>query len=224
MRRTIKSRLIAFSLLSTLSGVLVAGAPTSSEFIQDLPALQPIPGVEGSWGWEAPDKSMASYDKFLLLNVEIFLAPDSPYKGINTRQLQAITDTLVAAMKAELEPEYPIVSQPGPGVARMSVAISNVNITKRKKRLLNYTPIGLAVGGVRSLADALSNISLASAMVEAEFNDSVSDERIGVRIATKPWAQARVDAGEMSWETLESAFAFYAKQVKLRMDQTRAQK
>ena len=218
MKHSIRGKLFALSLLTTLTGASLAGAPASSDFITDLPALQPVPGVEGSWGWEAEENTLQSYDKFVLTNVEVFLAPDSPYKGINGRQIQAITDTLRAAMKLELEPDYPLISQPGPGVAQLSIAITNVKMSKRKKNILQYTPVGLALGGVRSLADALNNVSLAGAVVEAEFTDSVTGERLAVRVATNPWAQAGVGSGEMSWETLESAFVYYAKQVKTRFD------
>ena len=135
--------------------------------------------------------------------------------------MKAVTDTMAAMMTKELEPDYPIVSQAGLGVARLSMAITNVKISKKKKNVLNYTPPGLLIGGMRSAADALTNVSLANAVVEAEFTDSVTGERIATRVATKPWAQAGVGEGKMSWETLEKAFEFYAKTVKKRADQAR---
>jgi len=104
------------------------------------------------------------------------------------------------------------------------LAITNVQISSKKKNLLQFTPVGLAVDGVRQLADALSNISLKNATVEAEFSDTVSGERIGVRVATKPFAQAGVGEGEMSCAALETAFELYAKKVKERFDGARGKK
>lgn len=223
MKHTITSMLITLPMLAFLSGPSLAGAPTST-FITDIPALQPVPAVEGAWGWEKEQDILKGYDKFMLVDVEVMLAADSPYKGINARQLKAITDTMRALIVKEMEPDYPIVSQAGPGVAQWSMAITNVKISKRKKNLMNYTPPGLIAGSVRRAADALTNISLANAVVEAEFTDSVTGERLGVRVATKPWAQAEVSEGKMSWETLEAAFEYYVKMVRKRADQARAGK
>ena len=85
--------------------------------------------------------------------------------------------------------------------------------------MLGYTPAGLVLGGIRSAVDALTNISLEKAIVEAVLTDSVTGERLVVRIATKPFAQAGVGEGEMSWETLESAFSFYAQNFRSEVDQ-----
>ena len=223
MKQFMKGKLIALSLLTMVAGISVAGAPTPV-FIADPPTLEPVPGIKGSWGWEDPDVKLGSYDKLLLTDIEIFLAPDSPYKGIDTRQMAAVTATFRAVLTSVLEPEYPLVSQPGQGVAQLSLAITNVQISKRKKNLLQYTPVGLALGGVRQLADALNNISLTDASVEAEFTDSVSGERIGVRVAEEPFAQAGVDESDMSWSALESAFEFYAKKVKEHFDERHGKK
>jgi len=211
MKLFLKSHLPAISLVMVLAHTAFAAPPTTAGFIQDQPPLEPVPGVEGAWGWEAAGDPIAKYDKVILDNIEIFLAPDSPYKGIDASQMDAISKTMSGLFHEELEPAYPIVSKAGPGVMRASMAITNVMMTKKKRSLLGYTPVGLLVGGVRSVADALSNISLEKAIVEAVFTDSVTGERLVVRIATKPFSQAGVGEGEMSWEALESAFRFYAQ-------------
>ena len=75
------------------------------------------------------------------------------------------------------------------------------------------------VSGVRSLADVLSNVSLENASVEAVATDAITGERIMVRIATKPFAQAGVSEGEMSWKTLEAAFRFYSENTRKMLDE-----
>ena len=218
-----KGSILALSLLITVPGLSSADAP-SSEFLGNTPKLEPIPGVEGSYGWQAPKMPLADYDKFLFDPVEIFLAPDSPYKGINSTQMQAISATMRAVMVKALEPDYPVVSQPGKGVARVSIAIANLSVTKKKRKLIGYTPVGLAVGGIRQVADALSNISIEGATVEAEFVDTQTGERVGVRVATKPFAQGGVGESAMSWEALETAFEFYAKNVRAKFDEAHQKK
>lgn len=223
MKHSLQGQWVALSLLAMVSTGVVADAPTS-DFLPSTPKLEPVKGVEGSYGWDNPKQDVSAYDKLMIENVQIFLAPDSPYKGIDGQQMQMISETMRAVMTANLEPAYPVVSQPGPGVMRMSLAITNLKITKKRKNLINYTPVGLVVGGLRQLADALSNISLEGAMVEADIVDTQSDERIAVRIATKPFAQANVSENEMSWSSLEAAFEFYAKEVRSGLDRAHGKK
>jgi len=212
-----RGKFVALLLGVAISGTALAQVPTA-QFLDSVPELKPVPGVEGSYGWDNPKLQVASYDKLFLDNVQVFLAPDSPHKGIDASQMAALTATLRAAMVDALEPDYPVVSKPGPGVMRLSLAITNVKISKRKKGLINYTPVGLVVGGLRRMADAFSNVSLKAATVEADIVDIQTGERIAVRIATRPFAQANLEEGKMSWDVLESAFGFYAGEVRTALD------
>jgi hypothetical protein len=223
MMKSLRGKLVALSFGVAMSGAAFAQAPTS-QFLDAIPDLKPVPGVEGSYGWDNPKLQVASYDKLFLDDVQVFLAPDSPYKGIDSSQMAAITQTLRAAMIDALEPDYPVVGKPGQGVMRLSLAITGVEISKRKKRLLNYTPVGLVVGGLRRMADAFSNISLGAATVEADIVDIQTGERIAVRVATKPFAQANLDEGKMSWDALEAAFGFYAGEVRRSLDEAHGKK
>ncbi len=119
--------------------------PQPSGFIVDYPLIEPIQGMEGGWGWDKPDVQYQHYDKIFLDSIEIWLAPDSPYKGIDADQMKILADTMRAVMVETLEPEYPVVSQPGPGVIRIRLALTNVHLEKKKRHLIGYTPIGLAV-------------------------------------------------------------------------------
>jgi hypothetical protein len=223
MMNSLTRKVVVCSFLVCTAGAAIA-KPPQSEFLELNESLAPLTGIEGSYGWDNPKLPVSGYDKLFLDNVQIFLAPDSPYKGIDSSQMQAISQTFRAAMIQTLEPEYPVVSQTGPGVMRLSMAITNLSITKKRKRLVNYTPVGLVVGGLRSLADEFSNISLGAATVEADITDSSSGERIAARIATKPFAQAGVGEGEMSWKSLESAFGFYASEVRRTLDAAHGKK
>ena len=138
--------------------------------------------------------------------------------------MAALTATLRAVLTEKLEPDFPLVSQTGPGVMRMSLAITNVKLSKRKKRLINYTPVGLVIGGLRRLTDAFANLSLEGAHVEAEFTDTQSGERIAVRVATNPFAQSNIGEDELSWDALEAAFGFYASEIRKTLDAAHAGK
>ena len=122
-----------------------------------------------------------------------------------------------AAMIEALEPAYPVVSKPGPGVLRLRLAITNVYLGKPKHKFGQYTPIGLVASGVKKAkGKSKKNYSLQNASVEAEMFDSQSGERLAVRIDTKPvkvseitkkkaWGEDDEEeeqkTAKMSWET-----------------------
>lgn len=198
--------------------------PKVSDFIQPAPVLTPTPDMEGVWHWNKAGVQFKNYDKILLEGIEIFIAPDSDYKGINPNQMKALTDSMRIAMIEALEPEYPVVSKPGPGVMVGRIAITNVHLGKPAHRIGQYTPIGLLFGGVQKLAGVEKDLTLKDAMVEAELFDSQSGERLAVRVDTRPLRSLDEDPEEMTWEVIHEALKVYGQSFRARVDQVRNQK
>ena len=106
------------------------------------------------------------------------------------------------------------------------MAITNVYVTKKKRGLLGYTPVGLVVStAVKQIGD---NMSLQDATIEVELLDSQSNERLGALIdrqhkegsvAGKTLsALSAVQKEGASWEDIEKALKFYAKRFRDRLD------
>ncbi|NOQ88122.1 MAG: DUF3313 family protein [Gammaproteobacteria bacterium] len=192
-----------------------------SGFIDFPPTLTPIPNMEGAWHWNKPDVKFQNYDKVLLENIEIFLSPDSEYKGIDADQMKILSSTMRAAMIEALEPDYPVVTRIGSGVMIARIAITNVHLGKPKHQLGQYTPIGLLFGGIKKLAGKSRNLSLKNASVEAQMFDAQSGKRIAVRIDTKPLRSLTDDPDEMSWEAIEESMKVYGTVFRERVDLVR---
>ena len=128
------------------------------------------------------------------------------------READTFRETIVSA----LEPTYPVVSKPGPHVLWLRIAITNVYVKKKKKSLLSFTPIGLAVTGVQALAG--KNISLVDATIEVEMLDSQSNERLGVLIDKQSASAEKKKKKKTSWEEVEKTLKFYAERFRSRMD------
>jgi hypothetical protein len=150
--------------------------------------------------------------------MEIWYAPDSKYKGIKPDELKALADAFRESLVSALEPTYPVVSKPGPDVLRLRIAVTNVYVKKKKKRLLSFTPIGLVVTGAQALAG--KNISLVDATIEAEMLDSQSNERLGVLIDRQSDSAEKKKKKKMktSWENVQKTLQFYAERFRSRMD------
>ena len=199
-----------------------AGPPKLSDFVMSpAPEMKPIPEIEGAWYWNKPGLEFKKYDKILLETIEIFLAPDSRYKGINADQMKALSDSMRAVMIAALEPDYPVVSKTGPGVLVARIAITNVYLDKPKHRFGQYSPIGLLASGVKTIAGKPKNFSIKNASVEAEMFDFEIGERVAVRTDTSPLRGLNEDPEELTWETIEESLKVYGKRFRERVDQVR---
>jgi hypothetical protein len=130
-------------------------------------------------------------------------------QGLDADELKALADGFVEALTHELEPEVAVVSQAGPGVLYVRAALTNVEVARKKRGLLGYTPVGLVAGAVSG-----PHISLKHAVLEIETLDSVSSERVGVLVDKAPKA---ADDEKLSWDSINQTFAFYAKRFKERM-------
>ena len=143
-------KLIIVLAIAFTSQAWGAGQPKLSDFVMSpAPEMKPIPNMEGAWYWNKPGLEFNKYDKILLDDIEIFLAPDSKYTGINASQMKALADSMRAVMIAALEPDYPVVSKAGPGVIVARIAITNVYLDKPKHKFGQYSPIGLLASGVK---------------------------------------------------------------------------
>ena len=202
--------------LSFTSQAWGADQPKLTNFIDEPPAMEPIPGMQGAWHWNKPGVNFKSYDKALLTHIEIFIAPDSKYKGIDADQMKILSDSMRAVMTDALEPGTPVVSKAGPGVIILRLAITNVHLGKPKHQFGQYLPIGLAVSGIRNIAGKSRNLSLKDASVEAEFFDPQTGERLAVRIDTKPLRSMSDESEEMSWETIEESLKVYGNLFRVR--------
>ena len=209
-----------------------------SGFISGSPAMTAMPEMTGVWYWNAPGVKFQEYNKLLLDNVEIFIAPDSKYKGFDADQMKVLADSMRAVMIDAMEPDYPVVSKPGPGVLVARLAITNVYLGKPPFRLRHFTPIGLVVGGVKKLAGVPKNFSIKNASVESELFDGQSGKRVGVRIDTRPTRSLDEDSEipedledfedplddpkELSWDSIEESLQVYGKRFREKLELERA--
>jgi hypothetical protein len=183
-----------------------------SGFIEDMPVLAPDPDRAGAKMWQKPGLNRAAYKYVIIEPVEIFIAADSDYKGLNADELKTLADGFREVLVNTLQPEILVVDQPGPEVMVLRAAISDVHLKKKKRGLLGYTPVGVVVTAARDAVGA--RVSMKDAVLEVEILDASSQERIGVLVDRAP---VETQTGDISWESIEHSFAYYAERFKLRM-------
>lgn len=189
--------------------VSLAGA---SEFIEDMPELSQDPDRVGAMIWESPDFDRANYSRVMIEPITIYISPESKEKGIRTNELKALADGFVEAVTITLEPDIPVVSQPGPGVLYIRAALVDVKLDNKKRGLMGYTPVGFVVTAAANAAGA--RIILTDAVLEVEVLDAVSGERLGVLTDRAPTAAGGED---LSWDAISRTLTYYADRFKQRM-------
>ena len=192
-----------------------------SGFMTDYTQLEKITDGTADYRYVAPgaEDRWAQYDAVMIDQPEIFIANDSPYRGVKPKQLDALADALRAKIAAAMSESYYVVDRPGENVLYVSVAATNLKLKKKKKSLLGYTPVGLVSGAVVGAAtsDIAKKASLQDVVIEFEAFDSVTNERLVAIIDSR--GNAKKDP--TFWDELEMIFAAYGRLMQCRFNNAR---
>ncbi len=211
------SRLIATTFL--LGSILLGSTAWAqndvmySGFLDHYPVLKQDPDGSGGLIYEKAEIDHCSYDKIMIEPIEVWMADDSKYKGFSPDVLKAITDELYRSLEINLEPEYPVVGEPGKGVVVIRLAITDVYGMKKKRGVLGYLPIGAVVGAV---SGKYRRINLKDATIEVELLDAQSLDQLGVMIDKLSVSKGAGD--KISWEGIVEALHVYAKRFRSEID------
>lgn len=202
----------AFFFVSACALLVQPALVSASDFIDNPPELTQDADRSGAMIWVKPGVDRSIYTRVMIEPVTIFISPDSKEKGLNADELKALADGFHEALMVTLEPEFPVVSQPGEGVLYLRPALVDVKFDKKKRGLLGYTPVGFVVTAAADAAGA--RVQLKDVTLEIEALDSISGERVGVLVDKAPET-----AGEEkpSWDAVNKTFVFYAERFKQRM-------
>ena len=95
---------------------------------------------------------LAKYNKLMIDQPEIWLSPDSEFRGAKPDNIKAIADLIRERLTERvISRGYEVVDEPGPDVLYMRVALTDLYLKKEKRGIWAYTPAG-AVS--RTLANA----------------------------------------------------------------------
>ncbi len=154
-----------------------AGWAQSSGFIADVPRMEPLTDAANALVWRAPNIDR-QYQALYFDPPEIFLAPDSDYKGIQPEAVRALSDALEDALaNVVVQRGRTVVEEFGPAVLRVRSALSDVYFRRRSGP--ERYPFSFDAFKLRA---AMPEVSLVQALVELEFLDSQSGERLGILV------------------------------------------
>lgn len=203
MIRALTKSMIALATVALIGGCAsgkVAEEKQYSGFLKDYSQLKQEKDASGQpvLRYLNPTRAPESYAKLLIEPVVYYPAP-RPTAQVSAATLAEIRDYFDHALRAKLGAEIPLTDKPGPGVARLRVALTAVASEKAGLAAYEYIPIALIVAGTREAAG--TRAGEAAVYTEMALDDSVTGERLGA--AVKRGVGERVKGGESGVLTLD---------------------
>lgn len=193
-----------------------------SGFLGDYSRLQPDPKNPDLLTYWKNEDVLKNSSKFILDPVTVYLLPEAQQRGIDPEQLAKLAQYFTNAVKDELTKSgrYELVTQPGPGVMVLRIAITNVEPTGGKA---NAAVKGAAVAASTAVAPGVGmlapRLSVGKVSIEGEMVDSESGEVMVAFMSSK--GGRRFFSGlkaYQKWGDIEAAFRSWAQNFRERLD------
>jgi Protein of unknown function (DUF3313) len=236
-----KPSLTALGLVSLLGGSLLlialaaqAQDPSKQQeqllsqqsgFLGDLyPKLQPDPKNADLLTYWKNEDALKNSPRFILDPVILYLIPEAQARGIDPEQLAKLTQSFTKAIKDQLNSgHYQIVTEPGPGVLVLRVAITNVEPNGGAE---NAGIKGAEVAATHAVAPGVSllipRVSVGKVSIEGEIVDSSSGDLVVAFLTSHSGRRyfSGLKAYE-KWGDIDAAFNAWAKNFRERLDKAR---
>ena len=210
--------------------------PKYAGFLSDYSRLQPVPDGNGAERYLKPNENWKQYNKVMLDRIRVWYKDDANYKGIDPTELKTLTDYFQNAIVKALEPTYPVVTQPGPGVLRVRVAITDLVPTKPEMSVVTLVVPYATVADVAAGGGTGSTPYLGQTAIEAEFLDSRTNQVVAAYVDRQIGKKYDIDMSEgvgtavekgvssytkaySTWAYAEAAFDYWAGLLRKRLDE-----
>ena len=197
-------------LLLLAVGCSSAGYEGGSGFLEDYSQLTRDPD-SGAFVWRRGEMALKGYDRIQIEPIEVLVDPTSS-DDVTAEELDLLSGQFLAEFLRACDGAYPFVPDPGPGVVRMRVAITNV------------LPVQRDLVDAEKEARLLASGRLGGASIEAEFRDSVTGDLLGAFVDTRSSkGYTGIIDGELSrYGKALGAFRGWAEQLRTALDDAHA--
>lgn len=198
-----------------------AGDPPFSGFLGSPDVYKQLkPGPEGGakLRWVKDGLDFSKYNRFMVDSVIFYLADESEYKGIDPQVLKDLADTFNKELVAAFKDKYPIVVDPGPDVARIKIAITNIERSNPGvSAVTSIIPVGIAISVVKRGATG-GWAGSGETCAELMMIDSESNEPLVMAVDQQ---QAAFASRFSSYGSAEDAFKFWSERIVKVLDEAR---
>ncbi len=174
---------VVFFYLFTPGSVL-ADSPPESGFFDDYSRLQSTGDKWESYIYTKDNfhERVAAVQAIVIEQPELFLAPDSKYKGMKPQDMGLISNSMRELVVAAFEDGYQIAHSPGPNTIAIRMAFSNLYLKKKPRiPVIGWLPPAYVMTTVkRKMLDKFAdNVLMTELVWEGELIDTETGEVIG---------------------------------------------
>jgi len=208
---------VVIGLAFSVSTVFAADPPFSGFLggASDYKMLKPGPKGGVKLRWMKPGVDFSRYNKFMVDSVIFYMSDKSENKGIDPQLMKEMADAFNKELVAAFKDKYPMVSEPGPDVARIRIAITNIKQSKPVvSAVTTVVPVGLAVSVVKKGATGGWTGS-GETSAEMQVLDSTTYEIIGMAVDEQ---KADFTARYSKTGSAKDAFNFWSERIVLFLD------
>ena len=217
MKKAVKISLAVAFAVVFLASAAFAQDITRSGFLGNPSVYDGLKQTEiGTYRWLKPGVDFKQYKKYMVDSVVFFLADKADYKGIEPQEMKEMADefnkALVEAFKAH---NLPIVAEPGPDVARIRIAITNIQPSRPGvSAVTSILPIGL---GISLIKRGATGGWAGSGETAAEMMSLDSTTNAVIALGANSRAAA-FDERFSKWGSANEAFKFWSETVAKAID------
>src|SRR5580765_6037885 len=142
---------LAFASTAAMPGLVRAQLPEYDKtFFDDyshlLPRADTLGGTDLRYVAPGALARLANYNSVMVDEPEVLISAQSDYKGAKPTDLQAMANAMRTGAVARLKAGgYNVVDAPGPDVLYVRAALTDVQLTKKRRGILAYTPAGAVI-------------------------------------------------------------------------------
>ena len=215
--------LSAAALLCACSTTYEARSVKPSGFLGDYSQLTKMEKDKTALLYVNEDAAPAKYDRILIDPIQMYGPTNGALAKLSKEDQQRLVNYLDASLRVYLASNYAFATQPGPGVMRLRMAITEAKGANVPMDVVSsVVPIGLAISFLKEMATG-AHTAVGKAGLECEGLDSETGQRlfafVDARVGRK--VTGRFDKLK-KWHTVQDAFDFWARQIADRLQQARA--
>ena len=190
-------------------------------FLSDYSQLETQQSNQGvEYFYRVPElfERVADYNGVMVDQPEVLISAESKYKGGKPDDLAAIAELMREAVSKELKTGgYAVVDEPAPGIIYVRMALTDLELKKKKRGLLSFTPVGAIAHAAKDSGKAMmQKVDMTHVTVQAEFSDSVSGELLGALVAVREGKKMR-----MTFSELDAMLTHYGARITCRLNNAR---
>jgi hypothetical protein len=193
-----------------------ACAQQNSGFLADYSRLAPAADNPNNRVWINKEFDFKPYQQVMLDPVEVWVSPTSEYKGASPDMLKRMADNFTAAFKKALRPGYQLVDKQAPGVLRIRLAITGVNLVKPGMKPKDVLPVMFVFKAVSGGMEA-KNVVLTAELQALDPANNV----VAAAVATGTSDKTIADKQDITWKELQGITDNWSKGLRRRLDEAR---